>query len=100
MSEIVVPSSDQFAKQQQIHNKIHDKIKEIVGDFDLKHATISEKMSKEHAAHYDQWWQDLRHYLLQHADVHKQLGDHLNTAATLYYGTEEQITKVMQQIEK
>ncbi len=95
MDTIKVPSHDVFADQVKIHQDICDGLKQVVSQFDTQHTTILEKLDKDHALHYQEWWKNFRATLLDHADVHDKLGKHLTTAKDNYYDADQQIAQKM-----
>ena len=96
MDDLTVPQIDQFSLQANLHHQICDSLTQIANSFDVHYAIISSQLDTSQVAHYEQWWQQLKRTLLQHADLHNQLGNTLLRAGGDYQSLEEDIIKSMQ----
>jgi hypothetical protein len=86
MNDIVVPSKDDFETQAKLHESIRDGLQTFVNSFDPKHNTIVDHLDKDQVEQYRQWWQAFRSKLLNHADVHDKLAQHLRGASDAFHG--------------
>jgi hypothetical protein len=96
--KVVVPGQSAFDEQAKLHYKIRDHMKEMASSFDHQHEAILDKLDKDYVEHYSQWWQNLRTRLLQHADMHDQLGQHLTTAGQVWHEADKDVAQGMNTI--
>lgn len=96
MEDFIVPEADQFSTQANIHHQVRDSLKEIVSSFDVHHNTIFTLLNSSQTEHYGSWWQTLKTYLLNQADLHDQLGKNLLTAGGNYHTTDQNVAKSFQ----
>ena len=96
---LVVPSKDQFEIQAKLHREICDRLHEVVSTFDVHHSTILSQLDTSQPGQvesYQHWWQKLKMCLLQHATLHEQFAQHLETAQQNYQENEQQIASSLQ----
>ena len=96
MADRVLARPNQFSQQAQLHHKIRDSLKEVVSSFDVHHDNIVSQLDSSYQEGYRKWWQNLRKYLLNHAELHDQMGNNLKTAGGNFDTVDEDIAKYMQ----
>jgi hypothetical protein len=94
MEDLIVPQDDNFSRQAKVHHQIRDSLNEIVSSFDVHHDTILNQLDSSQIGHYSDWWQIVKTYLLNQADLHDQLGKHLITAQGNYQTADLDIANV------
>ena len=96
---LVVPPKEHFDIQVKLHRQIRDHLREVVSTFDIHHGTILSQLDSSQpnqVENYQQWWQKLRIGLLQHATLHDQFAQHLETAQQNYQENEQYIANSLQ----